>query len=277
MAELAEAATEAVAEAAEEVAEHAEHVAEVSRALDGRALGIGLTIGLISGGIAGGLYINRRLRLKYEQIAEEEIEEMREHFRKRLVAKEDKPDLNELSKVVEREGYAKPNVPIIKEREDGVEVGGKEAKEDEVVAEAKEVEEMETSETEVDADENWDYEEETRLRRPDRPYVIHIDEQHEREYTESTLTYYAGDDVLCDERDNVIEDPEQVVGVANLEKFGHGSGDKNIVYIRNDLLAVEMEVVKNDANFAEVVHGFVQHSESDRPKRTRFNDDEPPY
>lgn len=270
MAELTEAATEAVAEVAEEVADQAEHVAEVSRAVDGRALGIGLTIGLVGGGVIGGLYMNRRLRLKYEQIAEAEIEEMREHFRKRLVAKEEKPDLNELSKVVKREGYAAPNVPIIEERKD-------EAKEEEsaVVAKAEEVEVKEEASEAVQNvfNDEWDYEAEIALRRPEYPYVIHIDEQHERDYTESTLTYYAGDDVLCDERDNVIEDPEHVVGVANLEKFGHGSGDKNIVYIRNDQLAVEMEVVKNDDSFAEVVHGFVQHSEIARRRRRQFDDE----
>jgi hypothetical protein len=41
-----------------------------------------------------------------------------------------------------------------------------------------------------------------RRRSPDIPYVIHYDERDEMEdYQEVTLTYYDGDDVLCDERD----------------------------------------------------------------------------
>ena len=274
MAEL----NEVVAEAAEEVADQAENVVEVSRALDSKALSIGLLIGFGVGIPLGFGWANRRLRLKYEQIAEDEIDEMRTHFRARMVAREDKPDLGEAVKIAEREGYSAPNTPKVEERENGGKVGEQEEEIEVEVVVVEEVEEEETSETEVNVFESqWDYEEEVRLRRPDRPYIIHADEQHERNYTESTFTYYEGDDVLADERDNVIEDAEKVVGVANLDKFGHGSGDPNILYIRHDTLAIEVEVVKNDGSYAEVVHGFpaVEHSDGpDRRPRKRF-DDEP--
>lgn len=292
MAELAE-ATEAVAEVAEEVAEQAINVAEASRGLDPqqlRLLLVGLGGGLIGGFVVGGLYINRRLRTSYEKLAEEEISEMREHFRARLLAKEEKPDLSsEAAKIVKREGYDGPATPVIEEEEDGVQAGGTSSEEDEetVVVEEVEVEEEgEASETSVNvfdeqkthADDDWDYEEEVRLRRPDRPYVIHYDEQHDpdKPYTEQTLVYYAGDDVLCDERDTPIDDKEKVVGEGNLEKFGHGSHDKNVVYIRNDVMQIDVEIVKNDGSYAEVVHGFVQHSdELDRRRRSHRFDDEP--
>lgn len=277
MAEL----NEVVAEVAEEVADQAEHVAEVSRSLSGRDLAIGFAVGFMITAPLAYWWTNRRLRIKYVAIAEQEIDEMREHFRKRLAVREEKP---ELETVVEREGYAQPNTPKVKESEDEVveeeEVKGFEVQIPEEYDPKDIVVEEEAPQAEVRNifEDEWDYEEEIKLRRPERPYVIHVDERHERDYTESSLIYYEGDDVLADRQDHVIDDVEKVVGTDNLDKFGHGSGDPNIVYVRNDLLAVEMEIVKNDDAYAKVVHGFVQHQydpdhKYDRRQKQRFDDD----
>jgi hypothetical protein len=249
MAEL----TEAVAEAAEVVADEALEVAEVSRSLSGREVRLVLIClgsGMIVGGAMGAFFMERRLRTRYEKIAEEEIDSMREHFRSRLVAKETKPDLSDLGKKVERLGYVPQ--PEIKNPEQVAEETYNIFKDAEIV-------------------DDWDMEHEKASRTPRMPYVIHVDERHESGYTESTLTYYAGDDVLCDERDKIIEDQDLVVGVMNLDRFGHGSGDPNIVYIRNDDLAIEVEVVKSDRTFAEDVHG-ITHSDPPRERRPRWDE-----
>lgn len=286
MAELAEAVPEEVTELGEALEEG---IAETISGVEKRMLALGVGIGLVGGFIVGGWVAMRRLETKYSQLAESEIDEMREHFRKRLIAKEEKPDLAaKASEISEREGYSGPATPKLKEDKDAVEAeeeGSVLTDSDRADAQEDQAREDEASSTEVtnlfeetkkEADEDWDYEEEVRLRRPERPYIIHVDEQHEREYTESTLTYYAADDVLCDERDTPIEDKEKVVGEGNLEKFGHGSHDKNVVYIRNDVLGIEVEIIKNDGSYAEVVHGFVQHSdEVDHHRRRPRFDDEP--
>jgi hypothetical protein len=126
----------------------------------------------------------------------------------------------------------------------------------------------------LDPGEGWDYQVEIASRRPDKPYVIHTDETNETEYTETSLIYFASDDVLCDTDDSIIGDREGVVGEENLEKFGHGSGDKNIVYIRNDRLGIEVEVIRNRGSYGEIVHGFVQHSDTPVRRRRRTVDDE---
>jgi hypothetical protein len=41
-----------------------------------------------------------------------------------------------------------------------------------------------------------------------------------------------------------------------LDRFGHGSNDPSIVYIRNDTLEIIYEVVKSPHYYAEEVHGF---------------------
>lgn len=284
-------AADIVADVAEAVSENAEELAAAARGWsprDGRLFLTGTAIGLFGGVLFGYGWAGKRLRTQYEQIAEQEIDEMREHFRARLIAKEEKPDLAEKAQEIsEREGYSTPQTPV-KEDQDGAEAGEEgfteadtadavedhEREESEEEAPSAEVNNL-FDETKKEADEGWDYEEEVRLRRPDRPYVIHVDERSEKDgYTDISLIYYEADDVLADERDQPIEDRDKTIGEGNLDKFGHGSHDKDIVYIRNDLLKIEIEVIKNDGSYAEVVHGFVQHSNEKVHRRPHFDDED---
>lgn len=123
---------------------------------------------------------------------------------------------------------------------------------------------------------NWDYDEELANRTSDAPYVISYDEWAEAgpNYIQSSLTHYLGDDVLADDKDMPIEDVDGTVGQANLEKFGHGSNDNNVVYIRNDQLEIDFEVGRSKGEFAQEVMGL-RHSEdfSRRPMKFRRYDE----
>jgi hypothetical protein len=88
-------------------------------------------------------------------------------------------------------------------------------------------------------------------------------------YQQVTITFFEGDDVLSDERDQVIEDIEETVGVENLKQFGHGSKDPKIVYIRNDRLELDFEVVQSQNKYVEEVLGFVQHSDQRKIRKFR--------
>lgn len=101
---------------------------------------------------------------------------------------------------------------------------------------------------------DWDYEIELNTRNGKDPYVIHVDEfvADEMEYSQSTVTYYAGDDVLADENDAPIYGYEAMFGEL---KFGHGSGDKSVVYIRNEPFAQEWEVLLHTGRYAVEVEG----------------------
>ncbi|MET0785761.1 MAG: hypothetical protein ABWY25_03570 [Paenisporosarcina sp.] len=98
-------------------------------------------------------------------------------------------------------------------------------------------------------DDDWSYEDELTTRSKEHPYILHRDEYFAREldYDQTTLMYYEGDNILCDEKDVPIHAADKVVGTL---KFGHGSGDPSIVYIRNDKLEAEFEVI--------IDHGFFQ-------------------
>ena len=114
-------------------------------------------------------------------------------------------------------------------------------------------------------------------RQDDVPYVIHKDEyfNNERDYEQITLTYFEGDDVLSDSNDTPIDDQDAMVCLGNLGKFGHGSGDPNVVYVRNVELELEIEIVHSDGLYSEEVHGIPDDElkHSDRRKRRQRDDD----
>jgi hypothetical protein len=125
-------------------------------------------------------------------------------------------------------------------------------------------------------DDDWDYEEEKKHRSEKAPYIIHRDEffAEELDYTQSTLTYYAGDDILADEKGEVVYNYGQIVGEL---KFGHGSGDPNVLYVRNHERNGEYEIVADPGHYAVEVLGLqyeeeiaakdIKHSNS--PRRFR--------
>jgi hypothetical protein len=120
----------------------------------------------------------------------------------------------------------------------------------------------------------WDYEVEKADREvnPGVPYVISFEEfaENEGSHEQATLTYYAGDDILADAKDDPIDNTEKVVGDDNLLRFGHGSSDPNVVYVRNEALDLDFEIVKSNGEFAREVLGFIEHSDQ-RGSRRREN------
>lgn len=105
-------------------------------------------------------------------------------------------------------------------------------------------------------DDNWNYDVEQVFRNEnENPYVIHKDEYFTNElgYEQSVLTYYVGDDILAGEDDQPVYNTTDVVGEM---KFGHGSGDPNVVYIRNPDLKGEYEICKHSGHYAVEIQGL---------------------
>lgn len=94
------------------------------------------------------------------------------------------------------------------------------------------------------------------LRIPGQPYIIsHLEFVDGQSHQQSSLTWYDDDGVLSDDQDVPVDDVDNVVGLANMERFGIGSGDMSIVYIRNEKLRTEFEVVFNHGSYAQIVYG----------------------
>lgn len=93
-------------------------------------------------------------------------------------------------------------------------------------------------------------------RSAEHPYVISYDEYEEAEgdFSQTTLTYYEGDNVLTDERDQPIPNIDSVVG-ENSMQFGLASGDKNIVFVRNHELEADFEIARHQGYYSQEVLG----------------------
>lgn len=84
----------------------------------------------------------------------------------------------------------------------------------------------------------------------DAPYVIDVEEfGMNEEYDTMTLTYFA-DGVLTDDVDDVVEDPDVLVGLDNLkifEEFGASA-----VYVRNEVWKTDFEILKDDWKWSDL-------------------------
>lgn len=111
---------------------------------------------------------------------------------------------------------------------------------------------------------------------PDHPYVVaEEDWSNSSPYDDNkvTLTYFEGDDTLIDERDTLVNNQEEVVGEANLLKFGLGTSDPNAVYVRNDKLEMDIEIIKDPRTYQEVVLNVKEPKLKQKPLRMRDDGD----
>lgn len=84
----------------------------------------------------------------------------------------------------------------------------------------------------------------------DDPFVIDPSEFGENpEYDTETLTYFA-DGVLVDDVDDVIEEPDIVVGLENLKIFEELGA--TTVYVRNDIYKTDYEIIRDDWNYSDL-------------------------
>lgn len=101
-------------------------------------------------------------------------------------------------------------------------------------------------------------EKDKRNRTEEAPYILEKEEffRNDSEYTQSTLTYYAGDGILTDSRDDIIDEVDVTVGQGNLDNFGYGSGDPKVLYVRNDALDLEFEILHHEGTYKQHVAGL---------------------
>lgn len=230
------------------------------------------TFAAVGGAVLGASVAAKRFKLKYEEIAEQEIEEARRYYS--VLHKDGKlgDPVTALEELVQENGYAAPPSSVTTSAAHPalaqVEKFGAKPK----------PEEKNVFRDSLPAKDDWDYDEELTQRTETEPYIIHHDEffQGDKDYVQQTLTFYSNDDVLIDARDDIIEDSDATVGDLNLQKFGHGSKDNRIVYVRNDRLEVDFEIIKNEGSYSKDVLGVLQHSHrpgSGKPRRMRRDDE----
>ena len=180
----------------------------------------------VLGAAIGSIVTWQYTRKKYEQIAQEEIDSVKEIFSKRESAAdveitdpephtakigkpEEKPDITEYAARLERDGYTNYS-----------NVGAEQKKEEQETMEIK-------------------------------PYVISPEEFGEFEdYERISLSYYA-DQVLADEDDEKVDDVDNVVGLESLTHFGEFEDDS--VFVRNDRLKCDYEILLDQRTYSDVM------------------------
>lgn len=256
-----------MAEVSEEIAEAAEFVAEVARDpkhfFDVKFMCVAAAGGAVVGGAVAWKIAYKRAQAYWTKIAEDEIEVVKDHYAAKVEAVKNEQAKGEVGEIINSNGYgevAANEVIAVTAEEEVVEV----VEEADVVGTTVRNVFEEASAVEPE----WDYAKEVKSRDPRSPYVIHAAEFKacEKGYDQAHYTYYEDDDVLADSDDTVIDEVHEVVGVENLEKFGHGSEDPNIVFVRNDVRELDVEIARSTGSYAEEVHGL-KHSEPMRRQR----------
>lgn len=103
---------------------------------------------------------------------------------------------------------------------------------------------------------DWDWEQEKQARTAELPYIITKSEffNDEFEFSQDCVTYYAGDGILVDALEKPIYNHTHFIG-HNLA-FGHGSGDANVFYVRNEKERMEWEVILDEGRYEVQVLGL---------------------
>lgn len=205
-----------------------------------------------SGGVGVGYFLANRRKSEF---IEAEIGQLELDF--------DTEGLAEMSRIIDDEEYSSP----IFAPETDAEVSN-----DSVIVRPTLVKDIETDEDveliEVNvfekAEEDWDWETEVESRNPEKPYILHRDEYYRNEegFTQITLTYFEGDDLMADENNQLVYNYKDVTGPL---KFGHGSGDPNVVLVRNNERRAEYEIVLNPGLYSTEVLGL-EIEENERVK-----------
>jgi len=233
--------------------------------------------GATVGGVVVAAALNQKYKTKYAQIADDEIEQVKDHYRmkemdlletQKEIASQKKPSLETMT----RHLTDKAKAELISEGEGYTPV----TQED--IEELQEREEAEEEERNAFVElPGWNYDEQVASRTPDKPFIMHAHEYMQSECSHQiTITYFEGDDVLVDESDEVISKKDEVVGMDNLERFGFGSGDPNTLYVRNPKLDIEYEILRHRGHYAKEILGLeedpsLEHSAIPR-RHMKFDD-----
>lgn len=124
----------------------------------------------------------------------------------------------------------------------------------------------------------WDQDQEEVIRQEASIYIISKEEfgVNAPDNEQEQLTYYEGDDILATNADQIVTEVVATIGDDCLSKFGYGSDNDDIVYIRNEITGCDYEILRTDGKYSEIVLGLGNEEEirhSSEPRRFRPHHD----
>ena len=234
-----------------------------------------VAIGFVAGAVTGGVGTYFGLRSRFARETQKEINEYREVARQRIRAanefvdkmtKEEKKSeeaydkaANSYDKFVDYTSYYDEERCSLRDELNAVSQAVKDEDFDKHMAEREHPEE-----DEEDLNEELDNEdkiESLRKAREDQklPYIIDAAAFHNTQqwYEKITLTYFEGNDVLTDDREDPIDNPEELVGTDYKKFFGIDEDEPDIVMIRNDCNGCDYEICRVPASYVGYVEPVI--------------------
>lgn len=185
--------------------------------MDNKIVGLlAFTIGAVTGSVVAWYYAKK----KYEQIAQEEIDSVKEVFSRR--EKEQAEPTNDKTESNHSQCYEDPQLKALREAADTI------IRQEGYVT-------SDDSDTPVS----------------NAPYVIPPEELYEREDYETYTLFYYADGVLTDDNEEIIDDVESTIGFESLNHFGKYEDDS--VFVRNDVRGCDYEVLRDNRNYSDVI------------------------
>lgn len=177
-----------------------------------------------TGAIIGSVVTWKLLKTKYEQLAQEEIDSVKEVF-----SRGKRSEINPVDDWADDEG----DNPVLRKSVD--------------ISEYTKI--LQTKGHTDYSGSNKEGKEEPQI---DRPYVISPEEFGELDnYRTIGLTYFA-DGILADDSDDeIVEDVDNVVGFDSLNHFG--KYDEEAVHVRNDAMKCDYEILKDRRKYSDVL------------------------
>lgn len=190
------------------------------------------SLGFIIGAASGATVAWYLLKDKYETLAQEEIDSVKEVFARREQEMKDETVKRNVAEGIKDSDRTKPD---LKEYAEQLKKNGY------------------TRYSDLSADDGGVSDKQT------KPYVIPPEQfGDDEEYEQISLTYYA-DGVLADENDEVIEDVEDAVGIDSLNHFGEYEDDS--VFVRNDARKCDYEILLDQRTYSEVAEDMPHQME----------------
>ena len=195
----------------------------------------GSFLAFVAGAAIGSVITWKLVKDKYEQIAQEEIDSVKDTFRNRT--KETEPNSEESEDETETESGRRNKKNLEKP---------------DIFAYASKINDMGYRNYSGISQDKADEEDEEEREEMDEPYIISPEEFGELDGYEKITLYHYSDGVLTDDDNEPVEDVTNTVGDDYVDHFGEYEDDS--VFVRNDRLKCDYEILLDEDKYSDVQH-----------------------
>ncbi len=211
-------------------------------------------LAFVAGATVGAAATYFVVKTKYERLAENEINSVKEVF-----AKRETELLSHCDEIRDEVAVEKLKINMNRAlKPDLAEIVSKVKQELSTVVETEATDETYDYYEDDEAEEVEDIPEEPKQVEPPQPPYVILPEEFgtEEDYELIDLTYFS-DGVLTDDWDNPIEDVEDMVGLESLDHIGEYAEDT--IHVRNEKYKADFEITLDEREYSEVLASRPRH------------------